>query len=259
MQSDSALRAKNFYSKEKMRTVDIRKKLEELGCSVADLSLGEYDYIGRFTAERTRDANHHLFKTVGMFYRANYERGILISQLIRKYRISTMLEIGFGRGYSTFCAAKTLCELGLEGKIVTVDPSLDENHLKMLQQVFPREWFDKIEFRRGKSNEVLPFINDKFDLVYIDGDHSFEATKYDWEMTKDKWNKCLLFDDYHMPENNDPGIQCRELIDTIEHPSKELILMDRRIFFDDRRVPDDKINYGQVLLTNPELQKGDSW
>lgn len=236
-----------------MKTINIKNKLHELGCELSELSLGEYDYIGRFTAERTRDANHPLFKSVGMFYRANYERGILISSLIRKYKISSMLEIGFGRGYSTFCAAKTFCDLGINGKIVTVDPAFDQNHLNLLQQVFPREWFEKIEFKSGKSNEVLPFINDKFDLVYIDGDHSFEGTKYDWEMTKDKWNKCLLFDDYHLPVKNDPGIQCRELIDTVDHPTKELIIMDRRIFFDDRRLSDEQIDYGQVLLTNPSL------
>lgn len=241
-----------------MKTVDIRSKLQELG-NTSEISLGEYDYIGRFTAERNRDSNHHLFKSVGMFYRANYERGILISHLIKKYKITSMLEIGFGRGYSTFCAAKTFCELGINGRIVTIDPAFDENHLKMLQQVFPKEWFEKIEFRRGKSNEVLPFVNEKFDFVYIDGDHSFEGTKYDWDMTKDKWNKCLLFDDYHLPSKNDPGIQCRELIDEIEHPTKELIIMDRRIFFDDRRLSDDQIDYGQVLLTNPQLLEGNVW
>ena len=35
----------------------------------------------------------------------------------------------------------------------------------------------------------------------------------------------------------------------VEDDSKELIIMDRRIFFDDRRIEDDDINYGQVLLT----------
>lgn len=236
-----------------MKTIHIRKKLEELGGSVAELRLGEFDYIGRFTAERTRDENHPLFKTAGMFYRANYERGLLVSQLIKSYKIESMLEIGFGRGYSTFCAAKTFCELGIRGKIITVDPSFDKSHLNMLQKVFPKEWFDCIEFRPGKSSDVLPTINTKFDLIYIDGDHSYEATKHDWEATKDKWNKCMLFDDYHLPSKVDPGIQCRDLIDTIDDNTKELIIMDRRIFFDDRRIPDEQIDYGQVLLTNPEL------
>ena len=39
------------------------------------------------------------------------------------------------------------------------------------------------------------------------------------------------------------------MIDEIEDESKELIIMDRRIFLDDRRKTDEEINYGQVLLT----------
>lgn len=236
-----------------MKILDIRKKLEDLGTSVDNVSLGDYDVIGRFTAERHRDRGSELYKSVGAFYRSNYERGILISELIKAYKIESLLEIGFGRGYSTFCAAKTFEELGINGRIVTVDPAFDENHLKNLQSVFPEKWFSYITFVKGTSRQALPQIKDQFDMVYIDGDHSYEGTKYDWEMTKDKWNKCMLFDDYHMPTKNEPGIQCRDLIDSIEDSTKELIIMDRRIFFDDRRIPDDKIDYGQVLITNPVL------
>ena len=44
-------------------------------------------------------------------------------------------------------------------------------------------------------------------------------------------------------------IDCSNLIDQIEDESKELIIMDRRIFLDDRGYTDEKIDYGQVLLT----------
>ena len=236
-----------------MKIVNIKNKLEQLGINLEDISLGDYDYIGRFTAERNRDRNHELYHKVGAFYRSNYERGILISSLIRKYKIKSMLEIGYGRGYSTFCAAKTFHEMGINGKIHTIDPNFDKNQIEYLRNFFPPEWFSYITFMSGTSRDVLPNINQKYDLVYIDGDHSFEGTKHDWEMTKDKWEKCLLFDDYHLPSKKDPGIQCREMIDLIEDETKELIVMDRRIFFDDRRIPDDEIDYGQVLLTNPSL------
>ena len=54
----------------------------------------------------------------------------------------------------------------------------------------------------------------------------------------------------HLPtKESGPEIQCAKLIDTIEDLSKELIIMDRRIFFDDRRYTDEELDYGQVLLT----------
>jgi len=240
-----------------MKIIDIRKKLEELGTSVSSIPLGDFDYIGKFTAERMRDRGSDLYNKVGAFYRSNYERGILISTLIKTYKIESVLEIGFGRGYSTFCAAKTFDELGIQGKIHTIDPNFDQNLIQSLKSVFPQKWFSYITFMNGTSRDVLPSIREEYDLIYIDGDHSYEGTKFDWEMTKNKWKKCLLFDDYHLPTKNDPGIQCRELIDTIEDPSKELIIGDRRIFFDDRRLPDDKIDYGQVLLTKQGIISND--
>ena len=235
-----------------MKKIDIRQKLEEMGVSQDSIVLGDFDAIGRFTAERTRDRNSPLYKSVGAFYRSNYERGILIYHLISKYKLSSMLEIGFGRGYSSVCAAKAFYDNGIDGRIVTIDPNFDQNFIRGLQTVFPRQWFECIKFVQGTSKEVLPSINEKFDFVYIDGDHSYEATKFDWEATKDKYNKFLLFDDYHLPDKNDPGIQCQKLIDEIEDDSKELIIMDRRMFFDDRRLKDEEINYGQVLLAKKE-------
>ena len=233
-----------------MKKIDIREKLNNIGASLENIVLGDFDVIGRFTAERTRDANHPLYKSSGHFYRSNYERGILIYYLIKKYKISSMLEIGFGRGYSTFCATKAFKDFGIDGKITTIDPNFDQNFLKNLTSVFPKSWFDCITFVQGTSRDSLPSLQDqKFDLVYIDGDHSYEETKFDWENTKNLYNKCLLFDDYHLPSKNDPGIQCQKLIDEINDESKELIIMDRRIFFDDRRLADDEIDYGQVLLT----------
>jgi len=234
-----------------MKKVNIKEKLENLGVSLDTVALGDFDVIGKFTAERSRSSDHPLYKSAGCFYRSNYERGVLVYHLIKQYKISSMLEIGFGRGYSTFCAAKAFDDCGIEGKIVTIDPNFDEKYINGLRSVFPKKWFDYITFLKGTSRQALPSLSEeKFDFVYIDGDHSYEETRFDWENTKDIWNKCLLFDDYHLPGKNDPGIQCQKLIDEIQDESKELIIMDRRLFFDDRRLSDEQIDYGQVLLTN---------
>jgi hypothetical protein len=232
-----------------MQRVSIQEKLSNIGFELEDLSLGDFDVIGEWCAKKQRGRDSDLYKKVGAFFRPNYERGLLIYSLIHEYNVKSFLEIGFGRGYGTLCAAMAMHENG-GGKIVTVDPNFDNAHIDRLKQAFPREWFDLINFVPGYSQEYLSDNNDPFDFVYIDGDHRYEAVKRDWELCKERYEKILLFDDYIPTNQESPDdIQCSTLIDSIEDDSKELIIMDRRIFVDDRKMSDDEINYGQVLLT----------
>ena len=232
-----------------MKITNINDKLEEMGVPIESLSLGEFDQIGEHTAKKERSPGSHLYNSVGAFFRPNYERGLLIYSLIRKHDIRSFLEIGFGRGYGTMCAAKAIHENG-GGKVVSIDPYFDENHIKKLLTIYPKEWFNLIDLKAGFSRDVLPELDEKFDFIYIDGDHTYNTVKFDWENTKDKFNKFLLFDDYHMKSRKGDNIECAGVIDQIEGYNKELIIMDRRIFFDDRRIPDEEIDYGQVLVTH---------
>ena len=232
-----------------MQRVSIQEKLSNIGFELEDLSLGDFDVIGEWCAKKQRGRDSDLYKKVGAFFRPNYERGLLIYSLIHEYNVKSFLEIGFGRGYGTLCAAMAMHENG-GGKIVTIDPNFDNAHIDRLKQAFPREWFDLINFVPAYSQSYLSENDESFDFVYIDGDHRYEAVKQDWELCKDRYEKLLLFDDYIPANEESPDdIQCSTLIDSIEDDSKELIIMDRRIFVDDRKMSDDEINYGQVLLT----------
>jgi hypothetical protein len=235
-----------------MRIVHIKQKLEELQVATDGIVLGDFDMIGEFTAKRFRDRNDPNYKKFGAAYRSNYERGILVYFLIRQLNIKTMLEIGFGRGYATFCAAKAFDDAGVKGKIVTIDPNVNEEHVNALQRVFPSSWFKHVNLIKGLSQDVIPKLNEQFGLVYINGDHSMDATKRDWELTNVKCTHATLFDDYHLPSKDDPGIHCRDAIDQIDWKSSgfqepELIKLDRRIFVDERRYTDEQVDYGQVL------------
>ena len=241
-----------------MKQIHIKDKLTSIGIDISEISLGDFDYIGEFTAKRHRTPEQENYKSVGAFYRSNYERGILVYYLIRKFQVKSVLEIGFGRGYVSMCAAKAFNDAGVPGKITSIDPNIDEQFCQNLSKVMPPQLFNHIELCQGTSADVIPKLtDDSYDLIYIDGDHSYEGTKIDWELTKNKWNMFMLFDDYHLPSKNDPGIQCSKLIDEINDDSKELIKMDRRIFFDDRRISDEDLDYGQVLLTNPSVTNSD--
>ena len=232
-----------------MKIKKIQEKLTEIGVNVEDIPMGDFDYIGEYTARKNRGSESENYKKFGCFFRPNYERGILIYYLIKHFNIKSVLEIGFGRGYSTFCAAKAMTDAGIEGEIVTVDPALNKDQIQPLTKIFPRAWFEKIEFSKTFSDDFFKKDERRFDLVYIDGDHRYDAVKKDWDNSKKIFNKFVLFDDYHLPGKQQKDIECAKLINEIEDPSKELIIMDRRMFYDDRRFSDEEIDYGQVLIS----------
>ena len=235
-----------------MRQVLIQDKLEEINQPVESLALGEFDYIGEYTAKKNRGPDSPLFKSAGCFFRPNYERGLLIHSLIKTFKIESFLEIGFGRGYGSMCASRAMTEMGIEGKITTVDPNFNEEHLTMLAKVFPKDWFHRIEFCNGTSDMFFEKSEEKYGLIYIDGDHRQEAVQKDWEGASQAYSKFILFDDYYLPTKKEKDIEVSSVVDKIE-ADKELIIMDRRIFVDDRKLSDSEIDYGQVLIKNPEF------
>jgi|APGre2960657373_1045057.scaffolds.fasta_scaffold31212_2 predicted O-methyltransferase YrrM len=232
--------------------------LSEIGVNLSDIPLGDFDTLGEFTAKKSRDKNSPLYNSVGSFFRPNYERGILIYYLIKKFRIQSYLEIGFGRGYSSVCAAKAMIDAGINGTVTTIDPALSEELLSGIAQNVPHEYLRNIRFLKQDSAVAVPAINEKFDFIYVDGDHRYDAVMKDWQNCRNKFNKFILFDDYHMPTKTERDIDCATVIDSIEGLDKQLLIMDRRIFFDDRRVADADIDYGQVLITNPFFNMKDA-
>lgn len=242
-----------------MKKILIQDKLKEIGIDYKDVNLGLFDEIAEFTARRFRPKNDPLYKTHGCFYRSNYERGIFIYYLITQFKLKSMLELGFGRGYSSYCAAMAFEDSKIQGKIITIDANPNLELYTFLRQTYPKEWSSKINLVKSITNDFFKEASDKlnsiydltekFDLIYIDAGHSYEETKKDWLNTKDLFNKFLLFDDYVEDAPKDHYLQCKFAIDEIEEYEKEFIIMDRRLFPDDLNRQDSEIHHGQVLIT----------
>ncbi len=87
----------------------------------------------------------------------------MFSQMIRPDRI---LEIGTFTGYSAICLAKGLSE---QGKLITIEK--DDELQYVANKYFNKAGFGhQIEQRTGRAKDLIPAINEQFDLVFIDAD-----------------------------------------------------------------------------------------
>ena len=96
----------------------------------------------------------------------------MISKLIQP---KTVLEIGTYTGYSAICLAEGLSP---KGKIITIDKN---EELETLQnKYFEKSGFrNQIEQKIGNALEIIPQINEKFDMVFIDADKSNYVNYFD--------------------------------------------------------------------------------
>jgi caffeoyl-CoA O-methyltransferase len=93
-------------------------------------------------------------------------QGRFLSMISRMIRPERILEIGTYTGYSAIC----LCE-GLKpgGKLITID--INEELETFTRNFFERSPFEgSIDYRIGTALDIVPTLNDTFDLVFIDAD-----------------------------------------------------------------------------------------
>lgn len=87
----------------------------------------------------------------------------MISCMIRPDRI---LEIGTFTGYSALCLARGL---NVNGQLHTIE--LREEDAEIAGSYFNRsQYADRIKIHRGNALDVIPTLNETWDLVFIDAD-----------------------------------------------------------------------------------------
>ena len=101
-------------------------------------------------------------------------QGRVLSMISKLTQPKTILEIGTYTGYSALCLTEGL---SFNGKIITIDKN---EELETLQnKYFEKSGFRKqIEQKVGNALDIIPQINQKFDLVFIDADKSNYVNYY---------------------------------------------------------------------------------
>ncbi|MFY7943071.1 MAG: O-methyltransferase [Crocinitomicaceae bacterium] len=93
-------------------------------------------------------------------------QGRVLSMFSKMIKPNRILEIGTYTGYSALCLAEGLT---YEGKLVTIDVNEElENRVRGYFE--SSEFSQKITYLVGDAIKLIPTINEKWDIVFIDAD-----------------------------------------------------------------------------------------
>ncbi len=110
--------------------------------------------------------------------------------LARSLKPEVCVEIGSARGKSACYVGLALEENG-KGKLYAIDPHTktewnDDNSVEtyevMRQNLGSLGLLDRVEIVRKTSGQAALSWNMPIDLIFIDGDHTYEGVKRDWEL-----------------------------------------------------------------------------
>lgn len=140
-----------------------------------------------------------------------------------------ILEIGSCEGQSTLWFIKNLL-IGNNSKITCIDLhgekgwyndinnnlriNIDKTTYEVFKSNILDKYSDKVDYHRKKSCDVLPTLERKyFDLIYVDGDHSFEGCYSDGKLSIPllKNDGIIMFDDYWESNTSDVWKAVEEL------------------------------------------------
>jgi len=93
-------------------------------------------------------------------------QGKILEMLSKMIRPKNILEIGTFTGYSAICLAKGLVD---DGKLFTIE--INDELRSFAESFINRSTVkNKIEMLTGDALKIIPSLNIKFDLIFIDGD-----------------------------------------------------------------------------------------
>lgn len=160
------------------------------------------------------------------------EQGFMID-IVKEIPSGSIVEIGSYCGKSTILLA---CASKMHNKSNII--SIDSHEIDYFYELTLKELFwenitkagikDKVNLINKKSEEAVKELKESISLLFIDGDHSFEGVKKDYENFKKQIvkNGYLLFHDY-------ADAEVRRFIDSVDFKKddfEKVIIIDNNLF-----------------------------
>ena len=142
----------------------------------------------------------------GRYFPANFERALLLREIVRRTKPRRVLELGTGRGLGILAMADQVQALGYPAELVSVDiiaPAAKQkwpicldgeysSDARSVDEVWKKHFSDlsaRITLRTGATTAVLPALlkeDRKFDFIFVDAGHDVYSVFHDFAYS------CLL-------------------------------------------------------------------
>ncbi len=125
------------------------------------------------------------------------DSGWLLHGLVRSMKPLTCVEIGSAHGHST-CLIGLALKQNLQGRLWAVDPheatpwndDQPEQSYDLLRRNLRRTGVqDYVEIVRARTADAVAKLPDVIDFAFIDGDHSYEGVKLDWDILRPRMSE----------------------------------------------------------------------
>lgn len=167
-------------------------------------------------------------------------QGRMLSMFSHMVQPQNILEIGTYTGYSALCMAEGLKD---GGQLITIDINVE-------LEDFTRSFFDQsdykdqIDFRIGNALDIVPTLDQKFDLVFIDADKDNYINYYEMVIEQLSDRGYIIFDNVLwsgkvLENHNDPDtqtlqklnklIQEDERVENVLMPIRDGLMVCRRV------------------------------
>lgn len=106
---------------------------------------------------------------------SGHVQGRYLSMISKLMRPKTILELGTYTGYSAICLAEGLAE---GGQLITID--INEELEERVRKYFEEAGIsNRVDYRIGKALNIIPTLEENFDLIFIDADKENNGKYYD--------------------------------------------------------------------------------
>ena len=149
--------------------------------------LSHIDEEGDLLAALNRDANVNLLRPRML---SGHLQGRILKMFCRMLRPRRVLEIGTYTAYATLCMAEGM-EEGALIHTIEINDEMEDFIQKYLSRSPHRE---KVRLHLGDAMEIIPRLEETFDMVFIDADKRLYSDYYDLVFPKVRQGGIILAD-----------------------------------------------------------------